>query len=342
MAVFSCACVFAAGIERHDLSISTARAAFVCESNAESEGHVQLREIRTMHAVRSFALAILLLLSGCASSLPLIIAHRAGTADYPENTLLAIQNALANHADAIWLTVQLTRDGVPVLYRPDDLSANTNGKGPVANMDLSALQTLNAGYNFAASDAYPYRSQALRIPTLDEALRAIPPSVPVILDMKALPAEPQAAAVARVLDSENAWSRVLIYSTDAAYQSAFASYKQARVFESRDKTRARLAEVALANDCIDAPPEGTWTAFEYARKVELTETFTLGEARTPVTAKLWTPASVACFRQHGAVHIVAIGVNDAADYRAAAQLGIDAVLADSPRRMSTIRAGLKP
>ncbi|WP_277188028.1 glycerophosphodiester phosphodiesterase family protein [Caballeronia sp. BR00000012568055] len=294
-----------------------------------------------MHAARSFTLAILLLLSGCAPSLPLIIAHRAGTVDYPENTVLAIRNALANHADAIWLTVQLTRDGVPVLYRPNDLSANTNGKGTVASVDLAELQTLNAGYNFAASEGFLYRTQPLRIPTLEEALRAIPPSVPVMLDMKALPAEPQAAAVARVLDHENAWQRVLIYSTDAAYQRAFAPYKQARLFESRDKTRARLAELALANDCTDAPPAGTWAAFEYARKVELTETFTLGEARSPVTAKLWTPASVACFREHGAVHIVAIGVNDEADYRAAAQLGIDAVLADSPRRMSAIRANLK-
>jgi glycerophosphoryl diester phosphodiesterase len=163
-----------------------------------------------------------------------------------------------------------------------------------------------------------------------------------MLDMKALPAEPQAAAVARVLDSENAWQRVLIYSTDAAYQHAFAPYKQARLFESRDATRARLATIALANDCVDPPPADAWTAFEYTRQVELTETFTLGEARSPVSAKLWTPASVACFRQHGAVHIVAIGVNDEADYRAAAKLGIDAVLADSPRKMSAIRASLKP
>jgi glycerophosphoryl diester phosphodiesterase len=76
--------------------------------------------------------------------------------------------------------------------------------------------------------------------------------------------------------------------------------------------------------------------------VELTETFTLGEARSPVAAKIWTPASVACFRQRGEVHIVAIGVNDEADYRAVAKLEIDAVLADSPRKMSAIRASLKP
>lgn len=280
-------------------------------------------------------------------ALPMIVAHRGGTADYPENTLLAIHGALENRADAIWLTVQITRDGVPVLYRPADLSANTEGKGAVADLDFAALARLNAGWNFAVADAggvrqYPYRAHPVRIPSLAEALRAIPSAVPVMLDMKALPAGPQAAAVARVLDEENAWPRVMLYSTDASYQKAFAAYPQAQghLFESRDATRARLAAVALAQTCEDPPPPGTWTAFEFARRMELVETFTLGEARSPVTAKLWTPDAVACFHKNGKTRILAIGIDNADDYRAAACTGIDAVLADSPRTMRAIKAGL--
>lgn len=52
---------------------------------------------------------------------PKIIAHRGGTADAPENTEIAIKTALSNQADAIWITVQLSKDNVPVLYRPSDL-----------------------------------------------------------------------------------------------------------------------------------------------------------------------------------------------------------------------------
>jgi glycerophosphoryl diester phosphodiesterase len=40
------------------------------------------------------------------------------------------------------------------------------------------------------------------------------------------------------------------------------------------------------------------------------------------------------------VRIVAIAVNNADDYRAAACLGIDAVLSDSPEKMTAIRAGI--
>lgn len=275
--------------------------------------------------------------------LPLIIAHRAGADDYPENTLLAIEGALRNRADVIWLTVQLSRDGVPVLYRPADLAANTNGAGPVADKNLHELQQLNAGWQFthAGNDgtkAYPYRSQALPIPSLEQALQAIPDSVPLILDMKALPAEPQAQAVAQILDKMHAWSRVLIYSTDASYQSAFEKFPQAKHFESRDQTRGRLATMALAQECVSPPPKDSWVAFEYRRKVQLLEAFTLGEARSSVTAKLWTPTSVDCFRSNGKVNIIAIGINGAEDYRAAACLGIDAVLADSPQKMQAIRS----
>lgn len=309
-----------------------------------------------MHqAIRHAYLLVLCaaLLSACASSppappaasLPKIIAHRGGTADAPENTLEAIRQAVEHRADALWLTVQLSRDGVPVLYRPADLSALTNAQGPVAGRTAVELAQVNAGWTFrqpgATGDPFPYRNHPVGIPTLREALRAIPPGMQVILDMKALPAAPQAQAVARALTEEQAWPRVVIYSTEADYQQSFAAYPRARLFESRDATRLRLLQVGLGAGCIEPPAASTWTAFELHRKVTVTEKFTLGEGRSEVNATLWSPDSVACFRQRSAhVRIVAIAVNDAADYLAAACLGVDAVLADSPRQMAQIRAGL--
>jgi glycerophosphoryl diester phosphodiesterase len=296
------------------------------------------------------------LLSGCAvpsvtpvevsaTALPQIIAHRGGTGDAPENTLEAIRLALAHHADAMWLTVQLSKDGVPVLYRPADLSALTDASGPVAARTAGELARVNAGWSFRqtdaqGTDAYPYRSRPVGIPMLREALRIIPASMPVILDMKALPAGPQTEAVAQVLSEENAWSRVTLYSTEAEYQRSFAAYPQAKIFESRDATRTRLVRVLLQQGCIDAPAEHASAAFEMHRAVTVVEKFTLGEGRSEVNATLWTPATVACFRQRPDVRIVAIAVNNADDYRAAACLGIDAVLSDSPEKMTAIRAGI--
>jgi glycerophosphoryl diester phosphodiesterase len=159
--------------------------------------------------------------------------------------------------------------------------------------------------------------------------------------MKALPAEPQTRAVAQVLSEENAWSRVTLYSTEAEYQRSFAGYPQAKTFESRDATRTRLVRVLLNEGCMDAPAEHASAAFELHRTVTVVEKFTLGEGRSEVNATLWTPATVACFRQRPDVHLVAIAVNNADDYRAAACLGMDAVLADSPAKMTAIRAGIR-
>ncbi|WP_416365573.1 glycerophosphodiester phosphodiesterase family protein [Paraburkholderia terrae] len=303
-----------------------------------------------------FALSILTALSACmagsavaplhadnARTLPALIAHRGGTADYPENTLAAIEGALANHADVIWLTVQLSRDGVPVLYRPKDLSALTDASGPVASRTAAELARVNAGWQFEALDApgaRPYRAKPVGIPTLEDALRIIPRDMPVVLDMKALPAAPQAAAVARVLDALDAWPRVTIYSTEADYQEAFAQYPQARMFESRDATRQRLFGVALTGQC-DAPQAGTRAGFELGRKVEVIERFTLGEGHSTFTARTWTPASVQCFRRAADTWLVAFAVNDAAAYREAACLHMDAVLVDSPRMMSGVRMALQ-
>jgi glycerophosphoryl diester phosphodiesterase len=275
-----------------------------------------------------------------ATSLPKIVAHRGGTGDAPENTLEAIRQSIAHRADAMWLSVQLSKDGVPVLYRPADLSALTDAKGPVSAHTAPELARMNAGWTFRRGDTYPYRAQPVGIPTLREALRAIPPSIPVVLDMKAMPAQPQTQAVAQVLSEENAWSRVTIYSTDAQYQQSFGIYTQAQLYESRDATRQRLVGVLLNQGCMDAPAQHTSTAFEMHRALTVVEQFTLGEGRSEVTATLWTPATVACFRRNPDVRILAIGVNSAADYLAAACMGVDSVLADSSLQMAAIRGNV--
>nr|WP_249214322.1 glycerophosphodiester phosphodiesterase family protein [Burkholderia cenocepacia] len=274
---------------------------------------------------------------------PMIVAHRGGAADAPENTLEAIGLAVRNRADAIWITVQLSKDDVPVLYRSARLSHQTGMAGTVADYTADELAQMNAGRNFKDKDGRnPYLSHPVGIPTLLDALRTIPRGLPIMLDMKALPAERQASAVARVLTEEGAWSRVTIYSTEAAYQQAFAAYPEAKLFESRDATRNRLVKALLGEGCENAPAVPVWTAFELHRKLTVTERFTLGEGRSDAHATMWTPRTVACFRQDAPVRILAIGVNEAKDYRTVACLGVDAVLTDSPATLMKIRHEVGP
>ena len=81
---------------------------------------------------------------------PMIIAHRGGTGDLPENTLLAITNAVTEGVDGLWLTVQASSDRVPVLFRPTDLSSLTNVLGPLWLM-RAALPALTESRGFIAN-----------------------------------------------------------------------------------------------------------------------------------------------------------------------------------------------
>jgi glycerophosphoryl diester phosphodiesterase len=269
-----------------------------------------------------------------AAAMPMIVAHRGGTGEMPENTVPAFRSALEAGADALWMTVQVTQDGVPVMYRPADLSALTDGKGPVSGWTYAQLQRLNAGYAFKGHGdvAFPYRTHPVGIPTLREALAAVPPNVPILLDMKQTPVQPLVDAVAAVLAQQRAWQRVRLYSTDADATRAMARYPQAQLFESRDATRARLVHMAFNGEC-DAPPSGTWSGIEFHRQVEVIERYTLGEGVTKVDAHWWTPAAVQCFKEHGDVHLMAFGVENAADYARAQALGLDAVMTDSPHAL---------
>lgn len=89
----------------------------------------------------------------------------------------------------MWLSVQLSKDAVPVLYRPADLATLTNASGSVAHYTAAELAQMNAGWSFKSTDGrYPYRDRPISIPMLRDALRILPSKMPVILDMKALPA----------------------------------------------------------------------------------------------------------------------------------------------------------
>jgi glycerophosphoryl diester phosphodiesterase len=74
----------------------------------------------------------------------LIFAHRGASADAPENTLLAVDTALAQQADGIEIDVhQLGNDLVVIHDRW--VSRTTNGNRPLSEYTIEELQTLDAG-----------------------------------------------------------------------------------------------------------------------------------------------------------------------------------------------------
>jgi glycerophosphoryl diester phosphodiesterase len=132
---------------------------------------------------------------------PLVLAHRGDSSHSPENTLEAAALGHAAGADGWEFDVQLTRDGVPVVFHDPSLLRTTNvarvfPDDPradlgylVAEFDLDEIRRLDAGSWFVNPDAAPrsaayfrtldqldsaavsrYASGGVLVPTLEEAL----------------------------------------------------------------------------------------------------------------------------------------------------------------------------
>ncbi|MCK7314910.1 glycerophosphodiester phosphodiesterase family protein [Enterobacter bugandensis] len=273
----------------------------------------------------------LLFLASAASASPAIVAHRGGTADAPENTLPAIKLALENKADIVWITVQLSRDGVPVLYRPADLKALTNLQGKVSQYTAEELAKADASVKWKDKDL-PENLLNSPIPTLKSVLSAWP-DTRFFIDIKSQDADPATMgnALLNVLKETNSLNRVRVYSTEDRYMEALPV--EIPRFVTRSETRTRLATISLSHECL--PPsqkmDDYWYGLELNRKVEVVEKFTLGEGVSPATLT-WDKEAVDCFRSQGNAHLIFIGVNSVEDYQKAKTLGAEGVLVDSPAK----------
>jgi len=73
--------------------------------------------------------------------IPLLIAHRGYTKHYPENTLLGVQAALQVGARYLEIDIQLTAEGIPVLFHDEELQRTTGSQGAITEISLNQVHT---------------------------------------------------------------------------------------------------------------------------------------------------------------------------------------------------------
>lgn len=101
----------------------------------------------------------------------LVFAHRGASGHEPENTILAIQQALAMKVDGIEIDVHLC-DGELIVIHDRWLHKSTNGTGRVSDISFSELRKLDAG-------------KGQSIPTLEEVLVEVNGQCLVNVELKA-------------------------------------------------------------------------------------------------------------------------------------------------------------
>jgi glycerophosphoryl diester phosphodiesterase len=96
----------------------------------------------------------------------LVIAHRGDSTHAPENTLAAFQRAIDTGADMIELDVQLSADGVPLVFHDAVLNAHSNGEGLLSDYSADVLRKLDAGSWFSnefAGEKIPLLTDVLEL-----------------------------------------------------------------------------------------------------------------------------------------------------------------------------------
>ena len=73
------------------------------------------------------------------------VAHRGASAQYPENTLLALRQAIEQGVDALEVDIHRTADDELVVIHDSTLERTTNGQGNVYDHRLQEIRQLDAG-----------------------------------------------------------------------------------------------------------------------------------------------------------------------------------------------------
>ncbi len=109
----------------------------------------------------------------------LCIAHRGVSYEAPENTLFAIQEAIALGVDLIEIDIHLTKDGIPVVIHDPSLDRTTSHKNiEVNDITFDFLKNIDAGSWFHKKFINE------RIPSLEQVLKAVHGKIGLMIEIK--------------------------------------------------------------------------------------------------------------------------------------------------------------
>ncbi|WP_280771628.1 glycerophosphodiester phosphodiesterase family protein [Salipaludibacillus daqingensis] len=140
-----------------------------------------------------------------------IFAHRGYSKKYPENTMIAFEEAVKAGAEGLELDVQLTKDEKLVVMHDLTLERTTSGKGVIRTKDWNEVKDFSAGEWFG--EAFSKE----KIPLLSQVLDLVKGSeVTVNIEMKGLTTDRQllASKTAEVIQSVGVSDQVIVSSFD--------------------------------------------------------------------------------------------------------------------------------
>lgn len=217
-------------------------------------------------------------------------AHRGASGRAPENTLMAVEKALALGADGIEIDVYAVEDELVVIHDPR-LERTTNGRGRVMASSLAYLRSLDAG-------------QGQRIPFLREVLDLVDRRAAVNVELKGPGTAGPAAALVQRYVKERGW-----HCEDVILSS----------FSRR--------ELAVARDEAPRIPRGLLTRSPLlpAKRFQAEMNLFSIHIRLDRVSRRFTDAA-----HRRGLKVFVYTVNREEDFRAVEDMGVDGVFTDFP------------
>ncbi|MCS7253487.1 MAG: glycerophosphodiester phosphodiesterase family protein [Armatimonadota bacterium] len=239
-----------------------------------------------------------LILSKGLRTRPMIIAHRGYSGIYPENTLIALREAIKLNVDGIEVDARITKDGCVILMHDETVDRTTNGSGKVEELTLEQIKALDAG----SWKGEEFKGES--IPTLSEALSCLPDDMVMYVEVKPSNA---AREVISAIEEGGAFDRVVICSFHPS------------VLKMVSELRPHLPKVLIVGECQSMN--------EFKRLINVA--LECGANGLSIHYGSITAEFVKHAHQR-AIGIVAWTVNDLRTLSAMLNVGVDAIATDYP------------
>ena len=182
---------------------------------------------------------------------PVILAHRGGLLEAPENTLAAFTNAAALGVHGFAVDVRLTKDEEILVFHDEYVDRTTDLAGKVADFTLSELKEADAGYQFMDEDGvYTYRATGEKLLCLQELLERFPHMF-VSINMKESPETYEGSLIPsklwRLVENLGAEDRVAVTSSYDEQIDRFNLYAQNRVATGAGDDEVKQAYAAFTS-----------------------------------------------------------------------------------------------
>lgn len=166
-----------------------------------------------------------------------IVAHRGASGDFPENTVIAVENAILQGARIIEIDIQFTNDNEIVVFHDDSLGRTAQGNKLISELNYSDIKDLDNGSWF------DIKFSNEKIPKLSDILHIIKGRAFLMLEVKSYNDK----------EYENKFSILydLIRSEDYLDSTLFASFDYNFLYALKHNYNANIAAIKIPDPNLD-------------------------------------------------------------------------------------------